>query len=50
MVAPPASDRTLDGDGVADATFITDGWLVRGFGVAAEGGLVLCYSSKVVVA
>ena len=25
VVAPPASNITLDGDGVASATFITDG-------------------------
>ena len=32
---------------VADATFITDVALVRGFGVAAEGRLALCYSFNV---
>ena len=49
MVAPPASDRILDGDGVAGATFITDVALMRGFGVVAEGGFALCYSFKVAV-
>jgi hypothetical protein len=27
----------------------TDGWLMRGFGMVAEGGFALCYSFKVVV-
>ena len=38
VVAPPASNITLDGDGVANATFITDGKSSDFLAVAAEVG------------
>ncbi len=36
VVAPPASNITLDGDGVANATFITDRELSHYIAFAAE--------------